>query len=73
MCKHRVVVPLIGIDSRTQDEMLSPDAMFEGTCEAGHKSVYFVSQLIEVCRKLSSLERATEPELIEDDRFRDIQ
>lgn len=46
--------------------------MYEGTCQAGHKSVYVVNQLMEVYRKLSPLERVMEPELLEDDRFRDI-
>jgi len=72
-CGKIAVAPILGVSSHKQEELFSPDAAYEATCEDNHKSVYFVSQLVKVHRKLSALERAGEPELLDDDRFIDIE
>lgn len=71
-CDKTVVVAITGIRTYKQEEIFSADANYEGTCENGHQSTYFRNQITEVRRKLSPLERQTEPELLGDRRFVDI-
>jgi len=72
VCGKIAVAPIIGINTYKQEEVLSPDATYNATCEDGHRSIYFGSQIVKVHRKLSPLERQSEPELLEDHRFVDI-
>ena len=71
-CDKTVVVAITGIHTYKQEEMFSADATYEGACEEGHRSTYFRNQITEIHRKLSPLERQTEPELLGDRRFVDI-
>jgi hypothetical protein len=71
-CGKIAVAPILGMSTSKQEELFAADATHDAKCEDGHKSVYFTNQLIGVHRKLSEFERATEPELLGDDRFADI-
>jgi len=72
VCGEIAVAPIIGVNSLRQEELFAKDATYDAACEKGHKSTYFRSQIVEVHRKLSSLEKQLEPELLGDDRFVDI-
>lgn len=72
-CEEIAVASIVGINTYRQEEIFSTNAAYEAVCNNGHRSTYFVAQLVEVHRKLSPLERQAEPELLEDDRFVDIE
>ena len=71
-CGEAAIAPIIGLSSRKQDQLFASDAKYDATCANGHRSTYFCSELIRVHRKLSPMERQTEPELLGDERFTDI-
>jgi hypothetical protein len=71
-CDKIAVVAITGINTYKQEEIFSADATYDATCERGHRSTYFRNQITEIHRKLSLLERQTEPELLGDRRFVDI-
>jgi hypothetical protein len=72
-CERIVVAAITGINTNRQEEIFSPDATYDATCEDGHRSTYFRNQITEVHRKLSPLERQAEPGLLADRRFVDIE
>lgn len=68
-----VAVSAKGIGVERQDELFSKDATFDAACQRGHKSTYFLPQIVEVHRKLTPLERQEYPEIVGDNRFVDIE
>jgi hypothetical protein len=71
-CDKTIVAAITGINTYKQEDIFSPDATYDATCEDGHRSTYFRNQIAEIHRKLSPLERQTAPELLGDRRFVDI-
>ncbi len=71
LCEEIAVAAIIRMDR--QEEIFAPKTTYPARCENGHRSTYFLSQLIKVHRKLSPIERQTEPELLGDRRFVDIE
>ena len=71
-CDKITVVAITGISTYRQEEVFSPYATYDATCNGGHRSSYFRKQITEIHRKLSPLERQTEPELLGDRRFIDV-
>jgi hypothetical protein len=74
VCGENAVHPIIGVNTYRQEELFSPTEKYPASCKNGHQSIYFLAQLLQpVPRKLTPLERETEPELLGDDRFVDIE
>ncbi len=73
LCEEIAAAAIIGMDTYRQEEIFAPKTTYPASCENGHRSTYFLSQLIKVHRKLSPIERQTEPELLGDRRFVDIE
>lgn len=63
----------IGADVKRQDEILAEDMTYDAVCEDKHESAYFFKQILDVHRKLTPLEKQMYPELLQDDRFVDIE
>jgi hypothetical protein len=73
LCEELAGAAIIGLETHRQDEIFAPETTYPATCKNGHRSTYFLSQLIKVHRKLMPIERQIEPKLIGDHRFVDIQ
>ncbi|MGH9756772.1 MAG: hypothetical protein ACRD4M_03480, partial [Candidatus Acidiferrales bacterium] len=67
------VCSILAVSSHKQEGIFAQDHTYDATCADGHKSIYFLNQMVEVHRKLSPLEQQTEPELLNDDRFVDLE
>ncbi len=72
-CGEIAVAPVLGVNLTRHDEIFASNATHDSTCAKGHKSVYFTNQIVAVHRKLSPSERASFPELLNDERFIDIE
>jgi hypothetical protein len=73
LCEELAFAAIIGLNTCRQEEIFAPKTTYPASCGNGHRSTYFLSQLIKVHRKLSPIERQTEPDLLGDRRFLDME